>query len=213
MVSVDEFIYLVQGNWFELKNINQKKVQPYDIYMLQNEIMSQVLNRSENLSLINISFGTVYKNSHIEDISVHLDDEKFQHISQVLETETRHPIITFHGTSNINIVNSILETGYLVPGSENKIKVAHGTMYGPGIYSSPHFDKALTYTKPDDSAHVYILINMVFLGRVRLIPAGVGNDLDKSVETKIVHGLEQLVSTNPAKIIPVGLIKIKVEKN
>jgi len=207
------WIYLQPGNWFELKSINDKKTQPYDVDALEAEIMNQYLSKSENLSQIDISFGQVYKNSTVEDISININDEKFSKILDILKSETRHPIITFHGTSSLDIVNSILETGYLIPGDNNKLRVAHGTVYGRGIYSSPHFDKALAYTKPDNSAYVYILINMTFLGKVQLIPPGQSiKNIDKSVETKVVFGLEQLVSTNTNKIIPVGVIKIKTSK-
>ena len=44
-----EFIYLMPGNWFELRNINQEKTVPFDIEMLKEEILNQVNNRSDNL--------------------------------------------------------------------------------------------------------------------------------------------------------------------
>lgn len=207
-----EFIYLVPGNWFELKSINSNKTQPYDLQMLEDEIMNQVLNRSENLSQIDIKFFSKYKNINIENIDLNLTKEKFDRIGYILESETRHPIITFHGTSSLEAVNSILDIGYIIPGSKNnnKIKVIHGSMYGTGIYSSPHFDKALEYTKPDDESHVWIIINIVFLGKVKLIPpSGFVDEVDK-LDTKIVHGLEQLVSTDQSKLVPVGIIKIKI---
>ena len=209
----NEWIYLQPGNWFELKSINNKKTQPYDLNTLKEEIMNQYLSKAENLSQIEISFGQVYKDSIVEDIVIDIDNNKFSRILTILKSETRHPIITFHGTSSLDAVNSILEKGYLIPGANNKLKVAHGTAYGSGIYSSPHFDKALAYTKPDNSAYVYILINLTFLGKVQLIPSGQSvKSIDPSIETRVVFGLEQLVSTNTNKIIPVGVIKIKVQK-
>lgn len=208
-----EFICLEPGNWFELKSINKKRTTPYDLNKLQEEVMNQFLNKSDNLKIIDISFGQIYKNITIADIKIELDNKKFNKISGILESETRHPIITFHGTNSIDTVKSILETGYLIPGVNNKLKIAHGAIYGNGVYSSPHFDKALSYTKPDNSAYVYMLINMVFLGKVQLIPPGQSiKSIDKSVETRVVFGLEQLVSTNSNKIIPVGYIKIKISK-
>lgn len=206
-----EFIYLESGNWFELKSINKKRTQPYDLKLLEDEIMNQYVNKSDNLKMIDISFGKIYKNSEIEDIKLELNEKKFNKISEILKLETRHPIITFHGTNSLDTVNTILKTGYLIPGTNNKLKMAHGAIYGAGVYSSPHFDKALSYTKPDNLKYVYMLINMVFLGKVQLIPPGQSvKNIDISVETRVVFGLEQLVSTNSNKIIPVGYIKIKI---
>ena len=53
----------------------------------------------------------------------------------IISGETRHPIITFHGTSNLNAVNSILENGCVIPGVKDPakdimIKKTHGSAYG-----------------------------------------------------------------------------------
>ena len=52
----NKFIYLVPGNWFELKNINAEKTYPYDLDALKNEIINQVNTRAEKLSFVDISF-------------------------------------------------------------------------------------------------------------------------------------------------------------
>jgi hypothetical protein len=219
------------GNWFELKNINIDKIYPYDRESFKEEILNQVSDRSEKLRFINLSFGSAYHNNIIEDIEFYLDEKKFSRMIEILKTETRHPIITFHGTS-LDAVNSILANGYIIPGStfcEQKgkskknntiVKKAHGSAYGIGIYSSPFFDKAMYYTKPDNAKYVYILINIVFLGTMKLIPISTNfTDLKAPVNgiysdgsnTRIVYGLEQLVIAESKRIFPIAVIKIKTK--
>ncbi|XWV26928.1 hypothetical protein QJ857_gp0121 [Tupanvirus soda lake] len=224
-MSGDEFVYLMPGSWFELKNINHDKTYPFDINALKNEILNQVNSRSEKLSFIDLTFGAMYRKNTVEDIIFYLDNEKFNTIAKLLQNEKRHPIITFHGTS-LTAVNSILASGYIVPGSRDKkksdviVSKKHGSAYGIGIYSSPFFDKAMNYTKPIDTKYVYILINMVFLGVMKMIPPGgsytdfkppVNGVYADGSNTRVVYGLEQLVSANSERIVPVAVMKIKIE--
>lgn len=207
-----DFIYLVPGNWFELKNINMDKVVPYDIESLTSEILNQVHNRAENLKIIDITYGKVYKNIKDEDICFYLDEKKFKKIAEMLAIEKKHPIITFHGTDSLKTVEAILNEGYIIPGTRKNISVKNGTMYGKGIYSSPHFDKALAYTRPDNCGCVYILINFMLLGIAKLISPQThrNNTNDKPVDNKIVFGLDQIITKDTNKIIPVGYIKMKI---
>ena len=215
-----EFIYLMQGNWFELKNINQEKTVPFDIEMLKEEILNQVNNRSDNLSFIDITFGSRYSHKSIESIDFYLDKEKFNLIASMLKLESRHPVITFHGTS-LKSVKSILEQGYIVPQLDKNnptVRATHGAAYGIGVYSSPFFDKAMYYTTPDN-AHVYILINIVFLGKAKLIPpGGISTNFSTPANgvyadgsnTRIVYGLEQVITADAARVVPVAVMKISI---
>jgi len=224
MTNNSEFIYLMPGNWFELKNINSEKTCPYDIDNLKQEILNQVSTRSDKLGFINISFGTKYAKTNIDNITFHLDKKKFHQIADSLSSETRHPIITFHGTNSLDTVNSILKHGYIIPDSNDTnvvIHKTHGSAYGIGIYSSVFFDKSLSYTTPDHTKNVYILINIVFLGVMKMIPPNgkLGVDNKKPVNgkysdgsnTHVVFGLDQLVSADPMKIIPIGVMKINIQ--
>lgn len=215
------FIYLMPGNWFELKNINLGKIYPFDIDSFKEEILNQVNYRSEKLNFINQSFGSKYNNNIIESITFHLDIDKFTKMVNILKSEKRHPIITFHGSS-LKSINSILTNGYIIPGIDNPsdvvVKVAHGSAYGIGVYSSPFFDKAMYYTKPE-SKYVYILINIVFLGTMKLIPqrggftdfkAPINGVYSDNSNTRIVYGLEQLVSADSNKIFPIAVMKVKI---
>jgi len=224
MVNNNEFMYLMPGNWFELKNINHDKTHPYDQDTFIKEIFDQVTNRSDKLNFIELTFGKKYSKSVVQDIQFHLDEKKFKMMSQILQTEKRHPIITFHGTSNLNAVNSILDNGYIIPGDKNKnnvaIKKTHGSAYGIGIYSSPFFDKAMYYTTPDNTTYAYVLINIVYLGTMKLIPPGgkfnnhnapIKGIYDDGCNTRIVYGLEQLVSADADRVIPVAVMAINIK--
>ena len=222
----NKFIYLVPGNWFELKNINTEKIHPYDLDALNEEIINQVNTRADKLSFIDISFGSKYTKCKIEDITMHIDPTKFDRIAKLLTKEKRHPIITFHGTSH-EAVQSILDHGYIIPGLEKNtntgsvrigVQKKHGSAYGVGIYSSPFFDKANYYTAAKNG-FVYVLINMVFLGTLKMVPPGVGSANTTSPtngsypdgsNTRIVYGLEQLVSADSNRIVPVGVMKVSV---
>lgn len=216
-----KFINLTPGNWFELKNIIQDKTHPYDIDAFKKEILDQVNNRSEKLSIINISFGSRYAKTTIEEITFHLAKDKFNRMIKMMQNEKRHPIITFHGT-NLDAVKSILANGYIIPQqnkTNNLITKTHGAVYGIGVYSSPFFDKAMYYTTPN-SKHVYILINMVFPGTMKMIPQNKsftnfdppenGIYADGS-NTRVVYGLEQFISADAERVIPIAVMKISVE--
>lgn len=202
-------------NWFELRSINREKLIPYDQSAFEAQILTHVTNRMDKLGHLNVSFGSRYKSSEILGIDFHLDSEKFTKIASILETQTRHPIITFHGTTSLKNIESILEKGYQLPGKEG-LKATHGAAYGLGVYSSPHFDKAMYYTTPDPSGMVYVLINLTFLGKFNLIAPqdyAAANPRNGTyhggIHTRIVSGLEQLVSANPDFVVPVAVMTIK----
>ena len=167
-----------------------------------------------------MTFGSRYPRKSVESIDFYLDKKKFKLIESMLELESRHPIITFHGTS-FKAVESILQHGYIIPQLDKNNSIAratHGAAYGIGVYSSPFFDKAIYYTTPDKT-HVYILINMVFLGKAKLIPPrGIGTDFrppnngvycDGS-NTRIVYGLEQLITGDASRVVPIAVMKISI---
>lgn len=213
-----DFIYLMPGNWLELRNINMDKTYPYDIETLKTEILSQVNNRTDKLSFIDSIFNNKYNVT--EEITFYLDKSKFLTMIDMIKAEKIHPIITFHGTS-LAAVNSILESGYVIPTIKNDKNIVitkkHGSMYGTGVYSSPFFGKSMGYTITDDTKCVYVIINLVFLGKMKLIPPISSQnikDIPKNgsyqdgSNTRIVFGLEQLVCSDCERIIPIAVMKI-----
>ena len=215
----EQYVNLVPGNWFELKNINRSKTFPYGIDDFKNELINQIINRSEKLETINSPFLNRYKNTKIDDIEFYLPDTKFNEIVAKCETETRHPVIAFHGSTK-DAVDSILKTGYSIPKIDNKnIRVRNGSMYGLGVYTSPFFDKAISYSPvcPNDK-YMRLIVNIVFLGKMKLIPPIPSrNNLSDPVNgfyadnsnTRVVYGLEQIISAKSDNVIPIAIIKSK----
>jgi hypothetical protein len=211
-------LMLCEGNWFELKNFRKENSRPYDLESLVSEIQTQVDSRKDNLKFIDINFHKQYQNVVTEEIKWNLSLEQFQRICTNYPDEKVHPIITFHGTTDSKVVENIFRIGYIVPGT-NGIRIAHGSAYGNGVYSSPHFDKAMYYTKPDGS-HVYVLINLVFPGKTKLVPPAASGFVDRSnpvggtfadgTHTRIVYGLEQLVTADADRVVPIGVMKLKI---
>lgn len=222
MSSNNDFIYLVPGNWFEIKNIDTEKTYPFDLESFKTEVINQIYNRNEKLDFINISFGNEQCKNTIDEIIFYLDNEKFSNMSKIILSEKRHPIISFHGT-NIDAMNSILENGYIIPqlNKNTEVKVAHGAVYGIGVYTSPFYDKALYYCKKSTNKYVYILVNMIFLGVMKLIPqnnnakltnfsAPINGTYSDFSNTRIVYGLEQIISADPSRVFPLAVLKIRV---
>lgn len=215
------FANLVPGNWFELKNINRKKTFPYDIISFKDELIKQITDRSEKLQCIDSPYKNVYKNIAVEDIIFYLSETKFNNIVEKCETEVRHPIIAFHGSTK-DAVDSILKTGYCIPKIDgNNVAVRHGSMYGLGVYTSPFFDKAISYSHVcNKDKYMYLIVNIVFLGKVKLIPPTpissssslgkpVNGSYTDSSNTRVVQGLDQVISANSSNVIPVAVIKSK----
>ena len=217
------FIYMVPGNWFEIKNLKTDKVWPYDLEAFKAEVLNQVSNRSEMLGFIKTSYGSAYGpgNKLVENVIFHLDEAKFEQLAAQAASEKCHPILTFHGT-NPTATNAILETGYRIPQMTKGAKIAHGAMYGVGVYTSPFFDKAISYAgaiaQPRGQLQqgVALLINMVFLGTVKMIPPGgkvdnkvpVGGIHADGSHTRVVFGLDQLMSSDPVRVVPIAVVEV-----
>jgi hypothetical protein len=227
-----KLINLIPGNWFELKILNKNKTSIYDINRFKNEIINQIADISEKLSIINIKFSKTYKKTDIQDIEFYITDEMFAKINSMLENnnEKRHPLLTFHGTTRYEVVESIISNGYMIPNdpdSEIKITTAHGAIYGPGVYTTPHIDKALSYTRLNtNGSHVYLIVNFLLLGNAKIISSCLGIDHsfpkkkifdDGSIDyyysdntnTRIVNGMEQIISANKYRVFPVATIRIQ----
>ena len=99
------------------------------------------------------------------------------------------------------------------------VGIAHGAAYGPGIYTSPFFDKAMSYTAATNEEYVYMIVNFLLFGKLKLIaPTGmiskhkpVNGMYEDSSHTKIVFGMEQLISADPARVFPIAVIKIRIK--
>ena len=205
------------GNWFSIRNMNKKKLFPYDLDSFKEEIISQVTERSEKLADIETCYNSKNKLITKEKITFYIDENKFRKIQKLASKEKRHPIITFHGTSN-KATDAIINSKYIIPQMEKgKVHVSHGAMYGIGVYSSPFFDKAKCYTGKQTSS-TRLIINILFLGTMKMIPQ-FGGIVDKmppieglyvdNSNTHVVYGLDQIISADPERVIPVAIIETK----
>jgi hypothetical protein len=209
-----DFVPLVQGNWFELKPYQLKLTQPYMIDNLKTEITEQVKNHDKKLDFIDVKYPKLYANAQIEDIKIDITKDRFDQIVNLASSEKFHPMLTFHGTTDMDVIHKIIKYGYLLPGdidpeTGNKITVKHGRMFGHGIYTSPHFDKALYYSYRD-ATYVYMLVNLIFVGKIKMISSDFRLDNEINADTNIVFGLDQIISKDPKRVIPVGTIRIKI---
>lgn len=199
-----EFIYLIPGNWFELKNIIIEKTIPYDEDSFIIELSKQIKSSEENLSVINAHYPII--NTNTKNIEFYLSEEKFSTIASILQSEKAHPIITFHGTS-LQSAQSIIKNGYNLPG-ENGVKSINGLAHGKGIYSTPFYQKAMSYAVSNNHSNIIALVvNILFLGKAKMMAQGsINNDC---IDTKILYGMDQFVTINPQRIIPLAIIRIE----
>lgn len=218
-----DYVCFMPGNWFELRTFNKTKSIPYDLDNLKNEILSQINDRYEKLNFIDLKFYSKYPKQNIESIDFFINEQKMCQMSEFMTTETRHPIITFHGTNSFDTVKSIVDKGYIIPGMNPgalTVKKAHGSLYGTGVYSSPHFEKSIYYTTPNAN-YIYIVVNMLFMGVSKLIPFNstmtpdigskpINGIYTDNSNTRMVFGLEQIISADPNRVVPVAIMKIKI---
>lgn len=203
--------------WYELQTYKKENTIDFDIDNFKIKLCDHISLRNDKLNFINVSFYNLYPKYNISNIIYDITDEKYNRICNMIDGEKYHPILSFHGTTSLDIVNSILAKGYIIPGTiDNSVKKSHGSIYGNGVYTSPHFDKAFGYSKINKDKKLYVLFNFVFVGKMRMIPPGnkensISNGVfDDGCHTHIVFGLEQIISTDPSKVIPLGYLEIDI---
>lgn len=193
----------MKGNWFELRTKKEHLLETMGKQAFQEYIADQVTKCEHLLNDIN----SMHRQLAVSKIEINISDELFQRMIQVNDTEKMQPIITFHGT-NSNAMAKILQEGYKAPGINGGTR-AHGDMYGPGVYSSHFLSKAAAYgTKT-------LLINIIFLGKVKLINSRLDGSPVNGVypdgtNTRIVFGLDQVISGDPNRVFPVGLVSVTI---
>lgn len=211
----ETYMYLMPGDWYQLKNIDHSKTFPYNLQTLQQEIVNQINSNADKLEFIRQSMNFPTKRGLKYEIDFHLDQTKFNLMADLLVGEKRHPIITFHGT-NIAATNAIISNGYAIAGLEGGVRIANGAVYGKGVYSSPFYDKA-TYYARNDNGVVHILVNMMFLGVIKMIPASnsmtnlsdpVDGLFSDGSNTRVVYGLDQIICASSQRVIPVAVIHV-----
>ena len=217
------FVYLrPDSNWFIVENLHKNDdLFPYDCDTLKNEITNQLSNRYEYMDVFKTKFCFNVNSSEVkEQLDFYIDDNKLALMATFMDDEKIHPMITFHGTSK-ETIELILNNGYIIPGTNKNVKIVHGAVYGPGIYSSPFYDKARYYAAKDKESFMYIIVNLLFPGKIKLI-SDIPDSKEKipfngvfkdNIHTKIVYGLDQIICADPKRVISVAVITLSINKS
>jgi hypothetical protein len=145
-----------------------------------------------------------------------------------------YPLLTFHGTSSTDVVNSIIKYGYLLPydihpGTGEITNMSNGNYYGDGIYTSTKFYTSRWYSFTDFKWCTQLLVNFVMVGDVDFIPVNPKNinDYNKfgdrgliiphpkthrysynnmNYDTRALPDLNVVVSSSGNNVIPLFLV-------
>jgi len=94
----------------------------------------------------------------------------------------------YHGTNEINLP-FIYRQGLLIPGQNNGIKVANGSVYGMGIYTADVTNPNLSWSYAKGSLQ-------------KLLICGVIDDVGHSTAPEVKHAGSALVVFNPDRVAP-----------
>lgn len=204
-------------NWFSLD-----KIQPDNQHHVMRYI--ETINTIGSIDFEKHIRTTIdkmkIKGLALESCNLEIDNKKIEHIINICkENQTYHPIITFHGTSDIDALRSILQYGYVMPGEVNQItgkihKYRVGKMYGDGIYTSSNLMTAANYCEFDQALKKYLVINITLLGNIEQIPLNVSYKYDPlgthaNVTTTISYGMEFVISRKTTNVVPIGSILLR----
>jgi len=151
------------GDWWKINHVNHTIGVNYEKFIERIKLQINRFDKVENKK----------KKYIVEDIKQVFDENVFEKMCFMSEKIKNKypPIMTFHGTTNPSILNSILRTGYLLPGEIQEqhghiIRIEHGNYHGDGIYTSTNLDMTQWYSMDDKEGKTLILVNLVFPGKV-----------------------------------------------
>lgn len=135
-----------------------------------------------------------------------------KHILKLADTRT-----AFHGTRMTN-VGKIVRSGLLVPSAQTGIKVATGSRYGQGIYSSPDPELALSYAGCgyEDMNSVKLMVVAVLMGKERVIADGEepwGGGCTDGYDSHMSEDGRQYVVFHEAQILPCYVLHLMFRSN
>ncbi len=93
-------------------------------------------------------------------------------------------VLTFHGTSGATALASILQHGFLLPGTAHPFtgyttRMAHGALLGSGVYTTRDLELSSWFGHCDAEQEREVLVCVVTLSRVFDFPEGLRRDLTK----------------------------------
>eukprot|EP01060_Flectonema_neradi_P008351 TRINITY_DN15979_c0_g1_i1.p1 TRINITY_DN15979_c0_g1~~TRINITY_DN15979_c0_g1_i1.p1 ORF type:complete len:1148 (+),score=211.02 TRINITY_DN15979_c0_g1_i1:293-3445(+) len=143
-------------------------------------------------------------------------------MSNMQKDEVHCPLLTFHGTSSVDTVNSILKHGYVLPGDRHPVLgdmnyAQHGSYYGVGVYTSTKKEMSALYNTCDSEGSTYLVLNIVMLGNIEWLEPGkegevIPNSLycyEGGINTRSLPDLGQVISADPKRVFPIGYVCIR----
>ncbi len=118
---------------------------------------------------------STYALLHVENVVSSTTFQRFREFAKTLfesadvQSGTVLPLVAWHGTPSQDNVDSIIESGILGAGDMTEggdvIQVAHGSVWGRGIYLSPHMSVADSYATRYEDGTGQMFLSLVLLGR------------------------------------------------
>lgn len=190
-------------SWFVLSR-PFKKDQHYDLAsfkkLINDKLQRAIMLKDSELKL------------DIYDITV--TQELFDKITKFTKENKfdYNPLFTFHGTSNVSKINSIIDHGYLLPYEQHPTKgyslhMSNGNFYGDGVYSSTSANVAHWYSYLDKDDKVSMIMNLVFVGKLKSHSDDLYSD---EWETNISGDI--VVSKSNKFIFPVAILNCSLKK-
>lgn len=173
----------------------------------------------------------LYKEKFIvKDMKCVIDDIKFKKMVEISKKiKSKYPpILTLHGTTSTNNINSIVKHGYIMPydlhpDTGYTLGMSHGNVYGDGIYTTQDFETAWWFSFNDESKSLYLLINLVFLGDADYVYEyndGLTVPIDevyygdtKNYHTKIMPNVNKILSASPKYVFPIYICELESVTN
>ena len=161
--------------WFQLTQFSERNQQLYNYAAFCELIEKQVLTHLQTDLFTNQTQNYFNNRLSVQNLQVTINERQFDEIlRRQTEDHTLFPMITFHATQNVSKVNSILASGYVVPGEQHltlgyTVRMQNGNLYGDGIYSSPNFQTAQWFSFLDQHVSIQVIINLVFIKRFKIV--------------------------------------------
>ena len=162
-----------ESEWWSRSRVSKTRTAGLDHAEFSRALHHSIRNQLARCRVIDVPKGE--ERWVLEDITVKVTEDGFAALADAASSHPVQelcPLLTFHGTSNSTVVNSITKYGYLMPGEQHPVadycnSMRTGNLYGDGVYSSPQFDVAHWYAALDMEDKVQLVVNVVLPGKVR----------------------------------------------
>lgn len=227
-------------DWFTLQSrgtTQNGKRYYYGEFMHALEIQLHRKLQRERTSCLNEQY-------FLHNIAYNIDRQKYDRLTELFNRNADgntvgsdnqyFPLLTLHATQNTSKVQSILKSGYLIPGMQHPLFGWHlymncGNAYGDGVYSSPDFDITKWYSFVDNHESIQLIINLIFVGNYKTVipeeyhkpeedtPHSVPSHYEDHYRDRLGHydtliskDLQIVVSGNVSNIVPIATVTLSI---